>query len=341
MSGLGEALDAKGPLASDLAVGVEAISSNQTIEFTKYVRVVLPLDGYVFWVKADLLSPSALANAALGNQVSPNDPQVVVTPAATFDAPGSLHVVREDRQNADSNYAVNTVTFTSEGPINEFDEVGLNVLWIGEFEGVRFAFSRRKSFYQQAGLWHYVGDAVYSIMETQLIDSVDGFDAALIVSNSLPIWLSMNDYPKTDWEPFINPIKLFPAYLVDENLAPPFGAVDVIADSTVAIASAPTLGPRLEHMQLARERVRITLWGLSNSAVMEFVDFVNQFSLNNENTIGLANSPVPKDPKTTQVELGTIAKKKIIEYEVNYAQFAARDLARQLILRAIPTFIFN
>lgn len=341
MPGIDEMLAAKTPLGADIAAGVAAISSNQTIEFTKYVRMVLPIDGYVFWVKADLLSDSALANAGLGNDVAPNAPPTIITPAASFEAEGSFHVARADQQNADANYAVNTVVFTSLREINEFDDVGVNVLWIGSFDGLRFAFSRRKSFYQQADLWHYVGDAVYSTMESQLVDDASGFPAnAQIVSNSLPIWLAMNTRPVVDWEPFLSPLRLFPAYLADENLVPPFGTVDVLSDSLVALASAPSLGKRLTHSQQVRERVRITLWGLSNLAVMDFVDFVNQVSLN-DGTLGLANSPVPRDPKSTQVELGTIAKKKVIEYEVNYEQFAARDIARQLILRAIPTFIFN
>ena len=51
-----EALFAQGtPIGADLQTGVEAISIQQTVTFTKYVRLVLPLDGYVFWVAAPLL----------------------------------------------------------------------------------------------------------------------------------------------------------------------------------------------------------------------------------------------------------------------------------------------
>jgi len=67
-----EALGARGPLAADLAEGVIAIGQDQEITFTKYVRLVLPVDGYVFWVKADLVGPSALLNAGRLNSVALN-----------------------------------------------------------------------------------------------------------------------------------------------------------------------------------------------------------------------------------------------------------------------------
>jgi len=46
-----EAATAKPQLASGLAQGVETISNYEQITFTLYVKLVLPLDGYVFWVK--------------------------------------------------------------------------------------------------------------------------------------------------------------------------------------------------------------------------------------------------------------------------------------------------
>ena len=40
----------------DLAAGVDMLSIQQEITFTRYIRLVLPLDGYVFWVKADMVA---------------------------------------------------------------------------------------------------------------------------------------------------------------------------------------------------------------------------------------------------------------------------------------------
>ena len=340
MTSVSEALTSgKSELAGDLAAGVGAISSNQTITFTKYIRLVLPLDGYVFWVKADLVSGGALANASAANAFAANQPPVVTTEAPVITVAGSLHYASDEKQGAEASYTINRVVFTATKPVNDFDQVGPNIIFIGEFNGVKFAFSSRKSFYQQAGLSHYVGDAVYPVMESQLVDSIQGFNATLIVSNSLPIWLSMNGYIPQPWEPFGNQsMALYPAYLAEENASPPFAAVDIT--STVPIAASPYLGKTLTHSQQVRDRVRVTLWGLDNDAAMNFVDFVEQYSLNTD-YFGFANTPVVREERMTQVELGVIAKKKTIEYEINYHQRSVRDIARQLILRCVPTFILD
>ena len=55
-----EAATAKPQLGAGLAQGVETLSGNEQITFTLYVKLVLPLDGYVFWVNASLLTDSAI-----------------------------------------------------------------------------------------------------------------------------------------------------------------------------------------------------------------------------------------------------------------------------------------
>ena len=66
---------------------------------------------------------------------------------------------------------------------------------VGGFGEVGFSFSARRSYYQQADLHHYVGDAIYPAFETQVIDTSEELtellEDRLIVSNSLPIWLSL------------------------------------------------------------------------------------------------------------------------------------------------------
>ena len=47
MADVFETSGAKGQMAAGLAQGVETISLNQEVQFTLYVRIVLPVDGYV------------------------------------------------------------------------------------------------------------------------------------------------------------------------------------------------------------------------------------------------------------------------------------------------------
>jgi hypothetical protein len=334
-----EALGAPTPLGSDLQAGVEAVSYFQDVTFTKYVRVVLPLDQFAFWVRADRLSASALFNASRFNAFDLNASPRVVTPAATIVAKGSLHFATNVNQAEDETIAIKSVVFTSEQEINDLNQVGLQVMFLAEFRGIRFAFSSRGSFYEQAALWHYRGDAVYSDMESQIIDDPATLDTRnVVVSNSLPLWLSLNGYvPSAPPYGFSNPVQLFPSFLVPANLPPPYGAVHVFPESTETFAAAPYLDSTYSHSQLCHERVRVTLYGLRNFNALDFVDCVNQFSVD-YGSLGIMNMPVVRDEKRIQAELKTIAQKKSIEYEVSYLQSTVRSIARQLISSAFIDF---
>lgn len=340
MAGLEEALGAKGQLAAALAVGVDTIAFNQTITFDRYIRLVLPLDGYIFWVKDSMVGPSALANALIPNMVSPNQPPVTFPlPAPQLTVQCSLHYATDVRQEPDEFYAAHRIILTSESEVNDLAAVAPNTLWIGTFQGKRFAFSSRSSFFAQADLFHYVGFAVYPDMETQIIDSPAGFDAnSVIVSNSLPAWLALNGYaPGYGFKAPV--VTLFPGYLAPENLPPPFGTVDVNPQGTQAMASVPTLTRNSSHYQLCADTVKVTLWGTRNADAMNFIDRVYQYSGDETvNAFGITNMPVIHDEQRTQSELGTLAQKKTIEFEISYLQEAMRNIAVQTIISAIPSF---
>jgi hypothetical protein len=337
---LEEALGAPTPLGSDLDAGVDALSRQQVITFTQYIRLILPLDGYAFWVRADMVAGSALYNVAKFNSAGFNQAPKTLVAASTLDAKGSLHYATEVRQEETETYAAERVVFTSEEEINDLSAIAPNMLWIGEFEGKRFAFSSRSSFYRQADLWHYVGFAVYPDMATQIIDNRAGFDSLnVVVSNSLPAWLALNGYNPVYG--FGNPsMMLYPSFLVPENILPPFASVHIAPETTRALAMAPSLSPNSTHTQLCAERVRITLWGTRNYNALDFIDCVNQYSLDT-GIFGLTNSPVPQDEKRTQSELGTLAMKKTIVFEITYLQHRMNDVARQYITRVIPNFYID
>lgn len=335
-----EAAEVQSPLNAALKQGVEAISENQEITFTKYVRLILPIDGSVFWLKADMVSPSALFNAMGFNQETLNQAELITALAPTLTVLGSLHYTAEKNQDEAENYAINRVVFTSEKPVEPLDKIGPNMLWIGEFDGLKFAFGMHAFLYQAAGLWHYSGNAVYPDMETQLVDRMSSFSNKQIVSDSLPIWLSMNNYQNKPWEPFGNALMLYPSYLLPANITPPWGVVHIPPDSTTAIAAAPTFGPTYSRQQLVQETVRVTTFGVRNDQAADFADFVQQYA-ESTNLFGIMNQPVIHDEKRTQSELSTISQKKTITFQVNYFQARTNDLARQLILSAIPNYIFQ
>src|SRR5579859_1342636 len=190
-----EAATARTPAGADLAAGINAVSYDQTLIFNKYVRLILPLDGFVFWVRADLVSASAIMNASALNVPTLNQPEIETSGATTYQVQGSFHYATERRQEEAETYSVNRGIFSALAPVAFLNAISPGIKWITEFEGQKYSFSSRGSFYRQASVYHYVGDAVYADMETQLVDSVAAFDSKnLVVSNSLPAWLALNSF---------------------------------------------------------------------------------------------------------------------------------------------------
>lgn len=342
MATVSEAFGAPTQLGSDLQAGVDAISQNQTVVFTKYISVTLPLDGFRFWVRADHVSKSALLNASALNTTALNQTIKIIDPAPTIAAKGSLHYASSKLQEETETYSLNRVVFTSEQPLHQdFQDIGPMVIYIGDFDGVRFGFSDLKPLYRQANLWHYMGEAIYPFMQSQIVDDPGSLDTKnLIVSNSLPLWLRLSQYqPTFPSYGFGNPIlPLFPSMLAPPNVRPPYATVHIYPEGTRSLTSAPVIGRTSSHSQLVADRVKITMYGMRSYDAMDFIDCVNQYS-SDYDEIGILNMPVIRDEKRTQDELSIIAMKKSVEYEVSYYQNRANDIARQLITEAFVTVV--
>ena len=317
-----EAATAKPQLGSGLAQGVETLSNNEQVTFTLYVKLVLPLDGYVFWVNATLLTDSALFNASQYNKLLYNNyPEGV--PSRQLVASGSFHFSSDVQMLEDRQSVFNHTIFTSLVEIADFNLINPQFQYIATYQGMRFAFNTRANFYKQADLYHYRGDALYSVMTTQVIDTMTGFDTqSVIVSNSLPIWLSLNQF-----------FPMYPSFLVDQNIVPAYAAVDINPSLTTALQDFPLLDPDSNPFQLVKDTVKITMYGIRNHEALNFVQYILDYSRNTDN-IGLMNMPVMQDEKMTQSELGIMAQKKTITFEVSYYQSTVNDIARKLIEHA-------
>lgn len=393
-----EASTAKGNLAATLAAGVEGISQSQTVVFTKYVKVILPLDGYVYWLNSSLVASTSSTELytlplffGIGslpgqmplNVVTPNDPVdrsnsrtvTVETPplgqgaipnlsavgqlmpnqpyvggiATTITVQGSLHVSIDRQQEEDNTNDINHVVFTSLTAVPELDLIGPNTLWIGSYtagqgeEGtIRFAFRNRSNYYQQADLWHYFGDAIYPDMETQIIDAVGQFDTQnVVVSNSLPLWLSMDQMNPPFPFPARQQIALWPSFLVPPDVRPPYAVVHIQPGGTQAIQAAPIYTATDSQFQLVTEKVKVTLYGLRNFNALDFVQYVQFIAAQDNPSFGIMNIPVVQDEKTTQKELAVIGMKKTVEFEINYYQSRMRNIAQQLIKRVVPQYFIG
>ena len=253
----------------------------------------------------------------------------------TIEQAGSLHYASETKQEEDAVGDENMVLFTSKNEIRAFNVIGPDELYIGERDDIRFSFSSRGSYYETADLWHYMGQALFAVNRAMVIDDPEGWQPELVVSNSLPIWLTFPGHQPPYWG-LICPLDLFPSFLAPDNAVLPFGSVHV--ETTTALQGIPVRGPRLERDHLSKDVVRVTLYGASAGQAADFMDFTLQF-IRDECKMGLMNAmPVIEDEKRAQPEYRILAQKKVITFEVSYLQSTARDLARQLVKKAIVQF---
>ncbi len=295
-----------------LTAGIATTSLNQTVTFIEYSRTVLPLDGFVFWVR------------------TPN----------TFTATGSVHIADHLEQREDETIGISRVTFTTLQEIQDFSAVAPGKIYIGSIGEIRFSFADQANFYQAAGLWHYRGDAIYPVFESQIIDNINDLDLSrLVISNSLPIWLSL---PQLNVFGYSTPqYPIYPSFLIPQDISPPYISVHIPEDGTEPIGAAPWLDSNNSHWQLCKDRVRIVLYGLSNQECLDFQDFLFAYINANGNMIGLMNVPVMRDDRRGQRELGIISQRKIFTAEVSYYQSRINDLARQYILTALVAILPN
>ena len=314
MSLISEAGAAPSQLQAALAAGVDDISSDQTVQFQQYTKSTIPTDGYVFWVATGM--------------------------AQSF--PGSLHVLTERRQEEDQTLAANQFVFTAEEEVSQLNAIAPDTMWVGAWQVdgtvLQVAFAATGTNYQQAGLWHYRGFAVYPALASQLVSSAADLPAGPIVSNSLPIWLSLSSLAGAP---------IYPSFLVPDNVTPPYVAVHIDPAQTIALQAFPLFdwsgraNPNTDpsplyqvpSWQLMRDTVRMTFYGFTNQQAIQFFAGLMDYSVNTDN-FGFCNSPAIVDDKRAQVEIAALAMKKTFAVQASYYQATSDAIARRLILEA-------
>lgn len=320
-------LDEAGPsptlLSGALRDGLESNSFSNPISFQAYTRTVLPIDGFLFW-----------------------------TPTIQKTFIGTLHYSQDIVMNEDETLAYASVVFTTKEPVPFFQEAPNNTIWVAEIDTFQFAFSQQAGFFQSQGLWHYLGHSIQAAMATQLLDRagnpIDGKQRVL--TNSTALWLGLNGYTSLYYDGFsetgipfrLAPPILFPSHMVPTNQLPPYGTIFIPEDGsgTRALQATPWLDSDRSHYQLMADRVQITLYGLQNDACLDFLDTVNQYSVDTDN-FGIMNVPAMRDGVRIQNEVQTRAMKKVIDFEVSYYQTRVNKVSRSLIKKASIVYIIT
>jgi hypothetical protein len=313
-----EASGQQSAIQSALDAGLNSIAQRQQVQFQRYSRLALAADGSVFWIAQQAVVMTAI---------------------------GSLHYASDLAQDEDETASHNTMIFSSEQEITQLNAVSPSAMWIGSWPipdapPLRVAFSRRGNFYPEASVWHYDGIAVLPVFSIQLLNSPADIPPGPIVSNSLPIWLAQTTFGGQT-------VPCFPSFLTPPNLVPPYIVAHIEPGETETLAAAPLIGPwpgitepnsgasplhDLAGSQLCRDEVTLTLY---NDMAWQYLVALYEASYNGTAPFGFANSPAIQDDKRPQVEIATLAQKKIIHISANYLQGTADAVARRLILEAM------
>lgn len=296
-------------MSADLRAGIQQLSADEQFTFTLYQRLILPADGFVFYAPASTVTPP----------VTPPPAGLV------FSTNGSLHVTQTVQQERDTNYTRQDVVFTTKTQAIDFAAMSPSQLYVLTLpNGAMAAFSAQRGRYDQAGIWHYSGKALFPFEASQFVATPDAISlGGTVVSNSMPFWLAMS----TDDLP------VYPDFLSPANLTPPFVSVEI--RGTQGIGASPYLGKTLEQSQLVSETARFTFYGVRNDGVLDFQMALLENSFVGD--YGVMNTPVPVDESRTQAEFGIKAQLKTMDLELNYYQARARDVARKLITSAFIT----
>lgn len=316
------------PLSDSFPPGLANISYDQEVTFRRYTRLILPIDGFVFWVAASIVQPgSALFNNTLFNTAKFNQSAPAILNATTLTAPASVHYSTIASQDEASSASTNSVIVTMQQEVAELNSVDPNQMWVAELDGIQFAFRERFRFYAPAGVYHYRGNALFSTNQTQLIDSANEIDLTQgIVSNSLPIWLGLNALAP-----------MYPSFAIPSNLPPPYIGVHIDPRSTEALQATPYIMPNSTSWQLVKDTVKFSLYGFNNNQAIDFQNYILDNSLADDPTYGIMSMPVVQDERMPQVEFQILTQRKTFALDVNYYQARTQDIARQLITSALIT----
>jgi len=306
MTTVAQALLGKDPLEAALAEGIESISQDFELTFTLYNRVVLPLDGLVFWVAT----------------------------ATTEQVYGAFHFAINTQQDEACTEGVVDSVFTTQMEIDDLIASGPTTKWIASIDGLLIAFTKTTKFFQPANTYHYVGRALLPTEASQVVTTAPNVHL-LIASNSLPAFILLNTYTPPYSSPYIPTAlpTIYPSYLVPANTKPPYATVHI--ERSEPLAPIPLLDANSNPYQLTSDDVKITMFGLSNNQAALLRDAIVQFSQDQE-VIGLQGDiGAIRDERAPQSDFLIIAQKKTLSFRVAYTQNAVIAFARK-VFKTVP-----
>ena len=304
-------LEQGGILSAQIDAAVGLLSQGRTFDLVTYSKFTNPVDGYVYWLKTDTVEKVA----------------------------GSLHNSANQDQTADETINRNTIVFTTMERIKAFDSIDpdeIRVISVAlddpalvDTGPLLIGFNIANNFYQQAGAYHYIGQAVYPQFRTFFIDDPEEWGASLVPANSLPILLDqLADYG----------IPVYAAYAVPPNVQGPYLSIDIQQSTTLqampGFYEEITKTGTIWHVEsFRRDMVELIAYNIKSADVQGLVAHIYDASARPA-LFGLMSAPQVSDLAAVQSEYGIRADKKSVKMDVSYWLSASVESVRKTITQA-------
>ena len=366
-------------MAATLTAGLNTLDADEKLVFLRYTRVTLPLDGFVYWIRDTIAIPLIVEGSLhYSTQTNQNEDENIAINAVVLTtnnpvqdlndlAPNTIYIGKNEA--GDIRFA-----FSSTGKF--FQQSNLwhyrgDAIYPAMFSQIidnptlpisipQIATNSLPIWLNLAGIQNGSAPTVInfnSLLTTPAVGDVlqtlpPRVSAQVVNVSGNSVYVAVNVgafvagdgvYNGSSEVGIVSSVSngiptIYPSFLIPANLPPPYIGIDI--PDTGPMQSTPYLDVNGNHWQLMKDKIKITIYGMNNNQAMDFLDFVNRYSLEYDN-IGILNMPRVFDEKRTQSELGIIAQKKTIEIDVSYYQSRSQDIARTLILSCLPNFIFT
>jgi hypothetical protein len=304
---LDDVIDSPGLISEAIGATIGTLSQNREFDLVTYTKYTNTADGFVYWLKT----------------------------ATVQKIRGSLHnrAVQENEQ--DHTNSRNTIILTTQDQIKGFDEtnpqsayfitVALDDPAIVDGGPMVIGFNSADNYYQEAGAYHYMGQAVFPNFRRFIIDDPLTFLASIIPTNSLPILLT---------QIAASGVATYAAWAVPPNLTTPY--VSVAIQTSQTINSVPFYDSSLTTKfinQFRIDEIELVAYNMGAANMQELISHIYDASMR-PGLYGITKLPQVQDVPAVQSEYGIRADKKSVKMSVSYWLSTASTVVRKTITQA-------
>lgn len=296
-----------GFLKDVIETGWATLAQAREFDLVKYNAFRNPADGYLYWLKTDEVQKIT----------------------------GSLHnrAIQENTQDHTNNR--NTIILTTSDQIKGFDvadpttalfiSIQIDDPSIVDGGPMIIGFNSSDAFYEQAGTYHYMGEAVFPNFRQFIVDDPVDWAANIVPANSLPIMIDqLGDYG----------VPVYAAWAVPANIQGAYISVNIDNSRTMHMMPLYDSAQGVNYAnQFKADDIELVAYNMRAANIQGLVTHIFDSSMRPAK-FGLMSIPQVNDIPAVQSEYGIRADKKSVKMSINYWLSTSTELVRKTITQA-------